>query len=149
MTRILRIVFLLGISLSAMAATDIYQFETPEQEQRFRVLLDELRCPKCQNQSLADSDAGIAQDMRARVEIMIKEGKSNDEIVDYFVSRYGDFVSYRPPVTPTTSILWLAPLLLLGSGAVIIVLLLRRASARVDDSDEGGEESDMNQRGDR
>ncbi len=149
MTRILRIVFLLGISLSAMAATDIYQFETPEQEQRFRVLLDELRCPKCQNQSLADSDAGIAQDMRARVEIMIKEGKSNDEIVDYFVARYGDFVSYRPPVTPTTSILWLAPLLLLGSGAVIIVLLLRRASARVDDSDEGGEESDMNQRGDR
>ncbi|KZX70845.1 MULTISPECIES: cytochrome c-type biogenesis protein [unclassified Alcanivorax] len=145
----LRIVFLLGISLSAMAATDIYQFETPEQEQRFRVLLDELRCPKCQNQSLADSDAGIAQDMRARVEIMIKEGKSNDEIVDYFVARYGDFVSYRPPVTPTTSILWLAPLLLLGSGAVIIVLLLRRASARVDDSDEGGEESDMNQRGDR
>ena len=124
MTRMLRIVFLLGISLSAMAATDIYQFETPEQEQRFRVLLDELRCPKCQNQSLADSDAGIAQDMRARVEIMIKEGKSNDEIVDYFVARYGDFVSYRPPVTPTTSILWLAPLLLLGSGAVIIVLLL-------------------------
>ena len=149
MTRMLRIVFLLGISLSAMAATDIYQFETPEQEQRFRVLLDELRCPKCQNQSLADSDAGIAQDMRARVEIMVKEGKSNDEIVDYFVARYGDFVSYRPPVTPTTSILWLAPLLLLGSGAVIIVLLLRRASARVDDSDEGGEESDMNQRGDR
>lgn len=149
MTRMLRIVFLLGISLSAMAATDIYEFETPEQEQRFRVLLDELRCPKCQNQSLADSDAGIAQDMRARVEIMIKEGKSNDEIVDYFVARYGDFVSYRPPVTPTTSILWLAPLLLLGSGAVIIVLLLRRASARVDDSDEGGEESDMNQRGDR
>jgi len=149
MTRMLRIVFLLGISLSAMAATDIYQFETPEQEQRFRVLLDELRCPKCQNQSLADSDAGIAQDMRARVEIMIKEGKSNDEFVDYFVARYGNFVSYRPPVTPTTSILWLAPLLLLGSGAVIIVLLLRRASARVDDSDEGGEESDMNQRGDR
>lgn len=96
MTRMLRIVFLLGISLSAMAATDIYQFETPEQEQRFRVLLDELRCPKCQNQSLADSDAGIAQDMRARVEIMIKEGKSNDEIVDYFVARYGNFVSYRP-----------------------------------------------------
>jgi len=64
-------------------APDIYQFDTPEQEQRFRVLLDELRCPKCQNQSLADSDAGIAQDMRTRVEAMIKEGKSNDEIVDY------------------------------------------------------------------
>ncbi|MDF1725243.1 MAG: cytochrome c-type biogenesis protein CcmH [Alcanivorax sp.] len=149
MTMILRIAFLLCVSLSAIAAPDIYQFDTPEQEQRFRVLLDELRCPKCQNQSLADSDAGIAQDMRARVEAMIKEGKSNDEIVDYFVARYGDFVSYRPPVTPTTSILWLAPLLLLGSGAVVIVLLLRRASARVDESDEGSEDSDVNQRGDR
>lgn len=145
MRKILRIAFLLCVSLSAMAATDIYQFDTPEQEQRFRILLDELRCPKCQNQSLADSDAGIAQDMRARVETMIKEGKSNDEIVDYFVARYGDFVSYRPPVTPTTSILWLAPLLLLGSGAVVIVLLLRRASARVDASDD----SDINQGGDR
>ena len=149
MTMILRIAFLLCVSLSAMAAPDIYQFDTPEQEQRFRVLLDELRCPKCQNQSLADSDAGIAQDMRVRVESMIKEGKSNDEIVDYFVARYGDFVSYRPPVTPTTSILWLAPLLLLGSGAVVIVLLLRRASAKVDDSDEGSEDSDVNQRGDQ
>ena len=137
MTMILRIAFLLCVSLSAIAAPDIYQFDTPEQEQRFRVLLDELRCPKCQNQSLADSDAGIAQDMRTRVEAMIKEGKSNDEIVDYFVARYGDFVSYRPPVTPTTSILWLAP------------LLLRRASARVDESDEGSEDSDVNQRGDR
>jgi cytochrome c-type biogenesis protein CcmH len=148
MTMILRTLFLLCVSLSAIAATDVYQFDTPEQEQRFRVLLDELRCPKCQNQSLADSDAGIAQDMRTRVESMIKEGKSNDEIVDYFVSRYGDFVSYRPPVTPTTSILWLAPLLLLGSGAVVLVLLLRRASARADDSDDR-EDSDINQGGDR
>lgn len=143
---ILRTLFLLCVSFSAIAATDVYQFDAPEQEQRFRVLLDELRCPKCQNQSLADSDAGIAQDMRAKVQSMILEGKSDEEIVDYFVSRYGDFVSYRPPVTATTSILWLAPLLLLGAGAVVIVLLLRRASARVDDSDD---DSDGNQGGDR
>ena len=96
----LRIVFLLGISLSAMAATDIYQFETPEQEQRFRVLLDELRCPKCQNQSLADSDAGIAQDMRARVEIMIKEGKSNDEIHLIFPERNRAEVIHRDHLAP-------------------------------------------------
>lgn len=146
MTMILRTLFLLCVSLSAIAATDVYQFDAPEQEQRFRVLLDELRCPKCQNQSLADSDAGIAQDMRAKVQSMILEGKSDEEIVDYFVSRYGDFVSYRPPVTATTSILWLAPLLLLGAGAVVIVLLLRRASARVDDSDD---DSNGNQGGDR
>jgi len=138
---ILRTLFLLCLSLSAIAATDVYQFDAPEQEQRFRVLLDELRCPKCQNQSLADSDAGIAQDMRAKVQSMILEGKSDEEIVDYFVARYGDFVSYRPPVTATTSILWLAPLLLLGGGAVVIVLLLRRASAQADDSDDESDNS--------
>ena len=138
---ILRTLFLLCLSLSAIAATDVYQFDAPEQEQRFRVLLDELRCPKCQNQSLADSDAGIAQDMRAKVQSMILEGKSDEEIVDYFVARYGDFVSYRPPVTTTTSILWLAPLLLLGGGAVVIVLLLRRASAQADDSDDESDNS--------
>ena len=136
MTRMLRIVFLLGISLSAMAATDIYQFETPEQEQRFRVLLDELRCPKCQNQSLADSDAGIAQDMRARGRPRLLEGRSGDEIVPRFVSRYGDFVSYRPPVNAQTSVLWLVPLILLGGGGLLIVMLLRRASAKAND-DEG------------
>lgn len=142
MTRMLRIVFLLGISLSAMAATDIYQFETPEQEQRFRVLLDELRCPKCQNQSLADSDAGIAQDMRTRVHTMILEGKSDEDIVDYFVSRYGDFVSYRPPVNAGTSILWLGPILLLLGGAVLIVILLRNASRKAAADDEASQDKE-------
>ncbi|MED5433025.1 MAG: cytochrome c-type biogenesis protein [Pseudomonadota bacterium] len=127
---------LLCLSLPALAAIDVYQFDNAEQEQRFRVLSEELRCPKCQNQSIADSDAGIAQDMRARVHSMILEGKSDAEIVDYFVSRYGDFVSYRPPVNATTSILWLAPLGLLVGGGLIIVLLLRRASARADDNEE-------------
>ena len=94
----LRIVLLLMLSMPAFAAIDVYQFDNEQQEQRFRILSEELRCPKCQNQSIADSDAGIAQDMRTRVHTMILEGKSDEDIVDYFVSRYGDFVSYRPPV---------------------------------------------------
>ncbi len=71
---------------AGFAAIDVYQFDNEQQEQRFRILSEELRCPKCQNQSIADSDAGIAQDMRTRVHTMILEGKSDEDIVDYFVS---------------------------------------------------------------
>ncbi|WP_323774594.1 cytochrome c-type biogenesis protein [Alcanivorax sp.] len=132
----LRIVLLLMLSMPALAAIDVYQFDNEQQEQRFRILSEELRCPKCQNQSIADSDAGIAQDMRTRVHTMILEGKSDEDIVDYFVSRYGDFVSYRPPVNAGTSILWLGPILLLLGGGVVIVLLLRNASRKAAAEDE-------------
>ena len=122
--------------MPALAAIDVYQFDNEQQEQRFRILSEELRCPKCQNQSIADSDAGIAQDMRTRVHTMILEGKSDEDIVDYFVSRYGDFVSYRPPVNAGTSILWLGPILLLLGGGVVIVMLLRNASRKAAAEDE-------------
>ncbi len=132
----LRMVLLLMLSMPALAAIDVYQFDNEQQEQRFRILSEELRCPKCQNQSIADSDAGIAQDMRTRVHTMILEGKSDEDIVDYFVSRYGDFVSYRPPVNAGTSILWLGPILLLLGGGVVIVMLLRNASRKAAAEDE-------------
>lgn len=136
----LRIVLLLMLSMPAFAAIDVYQFDNEQQEQRFRILSEELRCPKCQNQSIADSDAGIAQDMRTRVHTMILEGKSDEDIVDYFVSRYGDFVSYRPPVNAGTSILWLGPILLLLGGAVLIVILLRNASRKAAADDEASQD---------
>ena len=132
----LRMVLLLILSMPALAAIDVYQFDNEQQEQRFRILSEELRCPKCQNQSIADSDAGIAQDMRTRVHTMILEGKSDEDIVDYFVSRYGDFVSYRPPVNAGTSILWLGPILLLLGGGVVIAMLLRNASRKAAAEDE-------------
>ena len=135
----LRIVLLLMLSMPSFAAIDVYQFDNEQQEQRFRILSEELRCPKCQNQSIADSDAGIAQDMRTRVHTMILEGKSDEDIVDYFVSRYGDFVSYRPPVNAGTSILWLGPILLLLGGAVLIVILLRNASRKAAADDEASQ----------
>lgn len=116
----------------ALAAIDVYPFDNDTQQDRFHRLTEELRCPKCQNQSIADSDAGIAQDMRERVARMIREGRSDAEIVDYFVARYGDFVSYRPPVNERTAILWVGPVLLLVFGGLAIVVLVVRASRRVD-----------------
>ena len=114
-------------SLQLSAAEDIYQFQSAADEQRFRSLLVQLRCPKCQNQAIADSDAPIAMDMRNQVADMIRAGRSDDEIVDYFVQRYGDFVSYHPPVTAQTIILWLAPLLAMAGGGLLVVLQIRRA----------------------
>lgn len=116
----------------ALAAIDVYPFDNASQRGRFHRLTEELRCPKCQNQSIADSDAGIAQDMRERVARMIREGRSDEEIVDYFVVRYGDFVSYRPPVNKRTAILWAGPVLLLLFGGLAIVVLVVRASRRAD-----------------
>ncbi len=84
-----------------------------EQEARYQALLEELRCLVCQNQTLAESDADLAGDLRERVLEMVEEGKSNDEILVFMTARYGDFVRYRPPVKPRTYLLWGAPLVLL------------------------------------
>jgi|AutmiccommunBRH5_1029478.scaffolds.fasta_scaffold00116_18 cytochrome c-type biogenesis protein CcmH len=113
--------------LALQAVQDIYQFDSVIDEQRFRELLVQLRCPKCQNQAISDSDAPIAQDMRQQVAEMIRAGRSDEEIVDYFVQRYGDFVSYHPPLTPQTMILWLAPLMAMGGGLLLVVFQIRRA----------------------
>ena len=113
--------------LALPAVQDIYQFDSVIDEQRFRELLVQLRCPKCQNQAISDSDAPIAQDMRQQVAEMIRAGRSDEEIVDYFVQRYGDFVSYHPPLTPQTMILWLAPLMAMGGGLILVLFQIRRA----------------------
>ena len=122
---ILMLLFCLPLTLQAVQ--DIYQFDSVAEEQRFRELLVQLRCPKCQNQAISDSDAPIAQDMRQQVAEMIRAGRSDEEIVDYFVQRYGDFVSYHPPLTPQTMILWLAPLMAMAGGLLLVVLQIRRA----------------------
>ena len=133
------LVLLCSVPLLALAAIDVYEFDTPEQEARFRSLTQELRCPKCQKQSIADSDADISGDMRLRTAEMIREGYTDREVVDFFRDRYGDFVSYRPPFDATTLLLWLGPGLVLLAGGILVVRLLRRASAAADD------EEDMNQ----
>ena len=99
--------FLLGllmlvISGSALATIDVMQFKDEAQEQQFRQLTEQLRCPKCQNNSIADSNAMIAADMRLKVYELMKQGQSRQQIIDYMVARYGNFVTYEPPVTPST-----------------------------------------------
>lgn len=96
--------------------------------ERMRDLEKELRCLVCQNQSLADSAAPLAQDLRSELKRLLREGKSDDEIRAWMVERYGDFVLYRPPFKPTTWALWLGPFVLLGIGAGVVVHLTRRRS---------------------
>ncbi|KAA8996942.1 cytochrome c-type biogenesis protein CcmH [Affinibrenneria salicis] len=104
-----------------------YAFDSQQQEQAFLHITGQLRCPKCQNSSISDSSADIARDMRAKVYQLMRQGKSQQEIIDYMVARYGYFVTWEPPVTPVTLILWFGPLALLCVGAGVII---RRARMR-------------------
>ena len=101
-------------------------FQSPEEEARYREIARELRCVMCQNQSLADSPAGVADDMRHQVLALIREGKTDAEISAFFQARYGDFILYRPEVTPVTWALWFGPIALLIAGAVALVVVVRR-----------------------
>ncbi|HED3970143.1 TPA: cytochrome c-type biogenesis protein CcmH [Citrobacter freundii] len=123
--------FLLGllmlvISGSALATIDVMQFKDEAQEQQFRQLTEQLRCPKCQNNSIADSNSMIATDLRQKVYELMQEGKSQKEIVDYMVARYGNFVTYDPPLTPLTILLWVMPVVAIGLGGWIIFARTRR-----------------------
>lgn len=97
----------------AYASIDIYEFDSPRQEAQYRALIEELRCPKCQNQNLAGSDAPIAKDLKQKTYEMVKDGRTDAEIRDYMFERYGDFISYKPPMRPSTWILWFFPPILL------------------------------------
>ena len=107
------VLLLAGLSMSAWANIDTYQFDNPRQEAQYRALIEEFRCPKCQNQNLAGSDAPIAQDLKQKTYDMVKDGRSDGEIRQYMNERYGDFISYKPPVRPSTWILWFFPPVLL------------------------------------
>lgn len=109
---------LLLIGTHSFAAIEIHHFDRPEDEARYKALIEELRCPKCQNQNLAGSDAPIAQDLKQKTYEMIQDGRSDGEIRNYMFEHYGDFISYKPPMRPSTWILWIFPPILL------IVLLL-------------------------
>lgn len=106
-------VMLMALMTSASAGIEAYEFKSSEDETRYRALIEELRCPKCQNQNLAGSDAPIALDLKQKTYEMINDGRSDTEIRDYMFERYGDFISYKPPVRPSTWILWFFPPVLL------------------------------------
>lgn len=127
------------LASSSSFAIDPMDFRSPDEEKRFQKLSAELRCLVCQNQNLADSDALLAKDLRLEVFEMIRAGKTDDEIKQFLVDRYGEFVLYRPQVKPGTWLLWFGPGALLLIGAVVLVRVVRGRGAQLP-ADARGEE---------
>lgn len=134
--RIFCFLLLAGWLLPAQAVIEVYDFDSPEKEADYQQLIDELRCLVCQNQNLKDSDAELAQDLRRETYEMLQEGKSRQEVIDFMVARYGDFVLYRPQFKSSTYLLWLGPFLLLLIVLVLFVRRLRAASSGPAEVDE-------------
>ncbi len=132
MIRAFTVALLLALSVSAVAIDPEPAFSDPAMQERYENLTRELRCLVCQNQTIADSNAGLAQDLRREVRELMVEGKSDDEIHDFLTARYGDFVLYNPPVKPRTYLLWAAPglLVIFGMGAAVAVVMRRARAAR-------------------
>jgi cytochrome c-type biogenesis protein CcmH len=131
------ITILLGSLLlpgATYAQVDTFEFDTEEQQNRFRTLSDELRCPMCQNSSLSGSTGGVAEDLRREVHRMIMEGRSDSEIIQFMFERYGDFILFRPRLTAGTVLLWFGPLLFLFIGGLFAFGIWRRAR-KISDSD--------------
>jgi len=130
--------FLAAVAAQAKEATPN---EDPVIKERFKELTSELRCLKCQNQTIYDSKAGLADDLRKQIRTQINAGKSNDEIIEYMVDRYGDFVRYRPAMNARTILLWVGPFLLLFTGISILLYQLRKRKTLVTDAPLSEEEN--------
>ena len=117
---------LLSLNSTIYAAVEVKKFDNPQQEQRYKKLIDELRCLVCQNQNLADSNASLAVDLRKQVFKMIDEGQSDKEILDFMVTRYGDFVLYRPPFKTSTFFLWVGPFIIFIIGVFVLIRFIRQ-----------------------
>ncbi len=139
LTRLLRalrpwLLFLCVVTGPAGAEENVSGLQEPEQQERFRELTWELRCPKCQNQNIADSNAPVAADLRAEIVRLLQEGRSNAEIVDFMVQRYGEFVLYQPRARGVNLLLWIIPGLCLLIGIAIIVVRAGRGARAEQDS---------------
>ena len=126
MKRLFAVLCLVALPVLAMAGEARLLAADPVAEKRLQSLAEELRCLVCQNQSIADSNADLANDLKREVRAMIQQGKSDREIIDFMVTRYGDFVLYKPPVKATTALLWAGPALFLIVGLFALFMYLRR-----------------------
>ena len=126
----------------AQVGTDVapLQFQDKAEEARFHALVAELRCVMCQNQSLADSNAQIAYDLRREVLDLMREGRSDAEIKEFLVARYGEFVLYRPRMEASTWLLWLGPALLLLAGGFVVARIVRKRGATTPAAEEPDQE---------
>ena len=133
------ILTLLLLSSASLAIDTEEAFEDPEMQARYEKILDEVRCLKCQNQTIKDSNAFLAGDLRREIRRMITDGMSDEQIFDFLVDRYGEFALYRPRASGKTLILWLAPALLLIGGAFVLLQIVRRRMALPIDDDPAAE----------
>ena len=123
----------LGLTVNQVSATEEkFYFEDPAQTELFLELTHELRCPQCQNQNIADSNAMIAIDLKRKVSQLVQEGNSREQVVDYMRQRYGDFVYYQPPVNPMTIWLWILPLIFVFGGIVLVYISRQKRPAEID-----------------
>ena len=125
---------------TALAIDTDKAFDDPELQARYEHIIEEVRCLKCQNQSIKDSNAFLAGDLRREIRRMLSEGKTDDEIYDFLVARYGEFALYRPRMSGKTLVLWMAPIALLLAGGLVLVNILRRRIAMPVDGDAAAEE---------
>lgn len=125
------VVVCLALSAKVLASIGAVEFDSEQELARYQGLVHELRCPKCQNQNLSDSNSEIAVDLRNQVARMVGEGQSNEQIKEYMVNRYGDFVLYRPPMQKNTLVLWWGPLamVIVGLGVFLFTVFQRRKLA--------------------
>lgn len=138
---------------AANASIDVYSFSNEDNRTKYHALTKELRCPKCQNQDIADSNSPIASDMRREVHRLLEEGKDHDQVVQFMVERFGEFVTYKPKVSSETYVLWYGPWVLIGIGILIIAFVLRskvatrkRASAKTDNVKESPQNGNTHSR---
>ncbi|SFC22570.1 cytochrome c-type biogenesis protein [Pseudoalteromonas denitrificans] len=129
-------VLLMSFSAVTFAVEEAQTFHNEQQAKLFKELSLELRCPKCQNQNIADSNAVVAKDLRDKVIELVKKNESKDYIVDYMIDRYGYFVHYKPPVTASTLVLWILPILFVLIGFGSIVFRQKKSSLKQDWSDK-------------
>ena len=118
--------FLMLWSAQSLAVIETYEFSSTDLELRYKALSQELRCPKCQNQNIADSNAPISRDLRAIVHEQLEAGATDEEIIDFLVDRYGEFVRYRPGLDSNTLWLWSAPIMLLVMAVAVVVTQIRK-----------------------
>lgn len=118
----------------ALAQVDTFEFDTAEQQQRFRRLSNELRCPMCQNTNLTGSTGGVAEDLRREIHRMIMDGMTDQQIEQFMFERYGDFIFYRPRLRADTLLLWLGPLVFFGIGGLVIYHIVRKSKPQAGES---------------
>ena len=135
MKRLLIILFLLSVNSYAV---DTRQLSDPKQQESYEILTKELRCLVCQNQTIADSNADLAADLRRQVYEMLEKGKSREEIVQFMTDRYGDFVLYKPAFAGKTTLLWIAPVIFLLMGLITVFFFIRRKNASANLNDQAG-----------